>query len=48
MYFDLGFELGDIVDGKPLFHNHYQISILYHNENNNNYRVVGVLVEPYR
>lgn len=48
-----GFQLGSIDGGsedqKPLFHNHYDIVIDYHEVNNNpnQLRVVGVIVQPW-
>jgi len=43
-----GFELGTIDDeGKPAINNHFDIQIEYH-INKGRYRIVGVLVWPYR
>ncbi|RIA89431.1 hypothetical protein C1645_694367 [Glomus cerebriforme] len=41
----IGFELGDTTP-EPSLHNHYEITIQYHSQDNNKYRVVGVIVKP--
>src|SRR6266511_3406842 len=43
----IGFELGDQT-GEPSLHNHYDITIQYHTQDKNKYRVVGVIVKPFR
>ncbi|KAM3413761.1 Transmembrane 9 superfamily member [Cercospora zeina] len=45
-FYQPGFVLGDVVDGKPQLNNHYDIFIDYHAVRKNEYRVVGILVEP--
>ncbi|OSS44259.1 hypothetical protein B5807_11062 [Epicoccum nigrum] len=47
-FYSPGFALGLLEDeNKPIFNNHYDIVIDYHEAGPNNYRVVGVLVDPY-
>jgi transmembrane 9 superfamily protein 2/4 len=46
-FYSPGFALGQVGDDSPEFHNHYDIVIDYHEASANNYRVVGVLVDPY-
>jgi transmembrane 9 superfamily protein 2/4 len=46
-FYSPGFALGQIGDDSPEFNNHYDIVIDYHEASANNYRVVGVLVDPY-
>lgn len=46
-FYSPGFALG-LVDGEnPTLNNHYDIVVDYHEAGPNNYRVVGVLVDPY-
>ncbi|KAJ3201418.1 hypothetical protein HDU82_008132 [Entophlyctis luteolus] len=50
-YYKIGFELGALVGESestevPYFHNHYDITIEYHQQDQDTYRVVGVLVIP--
>ncbi|KAF2213441.1 hypothetical protein CERZMDRAFT_117221 [Cercospora zeae-maydis SCOH1-5] len=45
-FYQPGFVLGDVVDGKAQLNNHYDIFIDYHAVRKNEYRVVGILVEP--
>ncbi|CAK1366975.1 Transmembrane 9 superfamily member 9 [Cercospora beticola] len=45
-FYQPGFVLGDVVEGKPQLNNHYDIYIDYHAVRKNEYRVVGILVEP--
>lgn len=44
--FLLGGGQGEEEEGKPVLNNHYNIWIDYHQASKDNYRVVGVLVEP--
>jgi transmembrane 9 superfamily protein 2/4 len=46
-FYSPGFALGMVSDATPEFNNHYDILIDYHEASKNNYRVVGVLVDPY-
>jgi transmembrane 9 superfamily protein 2/4 len=46
-FYSPGFALGQVNDESPQFNNHYAILIDYHEASANNYRVVGVLVDPY-
>jgi transmembrane 9 superfamily protein 2/4 len=46
-FYSPGFALGQVGDDSPEFNNHYDIVIDYHEASANNYRVVGVLVDPY-
>ena len=41
-----GFQLGRVEEQHPILHNHFDIWIDYHAVGNNNYRVVGVVVQP--
>ncbi|KAF2835621.1 hypothetical protein M501DRAFT_941660 [Patellaria atrata CBS 101060] len=41
-----GFPLGDIKDDKVVLNNHYDIIIDYHQASKDQFRVVGILVEP--
>lgn len=41
-----GFALGRVVNEQPRLHNHYNIYIDYHQARRDQYRVVGILVEP--
>lgn len=41
-----GFPLGRMVDEEPRLHNHYNVLIEYHEVGDDQYRVVGVQVEP--
>ena len=51
VFYDMGFNLGND-DGayaeKPILNNHYDIRMEYHTNDEKNFRVVGVLVWPYR
>ncbi|CAB4487022.1 Nonaspanin TM9SF [Rhizophagus irregularis] len=42
----IGFELGDQT-AEPSLNNHYDITIQYHTQDKNKYRVVGVIVKPF-
>lgn len=46
-FYSPGFALGTTVGEKYVFNNHYDIIVDYHKSSNDDYRVVGVLVEPY-
>ncbi|KAF2027220.1 endosomal integral membrane protein [Setomelanomma holmii] len=46
-FYSPGFALGMVNDATPEFNNHYDILIDYHEASKGNYRVVGVLVDPY-
>jgi transmembrane 9 superfamily protein 2/4 len=46
-FYSPGFALGQVGDDSPELNNHYDIVIDYHEASKNNYRVVGVLVDPY-
>ncbi|CAG8694350.1 1184_t:CDS:2, partial [Acaulospora morrowiae] len=49
VFYSIGFELGNqgtMSNLSPLLHNHYAIEIQYHQQDENKYRVVGVLVRP--
>jgi len=50
MFYDIGFNLGNNEDIKyqqvPAIHNHYDILINYHTDDDKHFRVVGVLVWP--
>jgi transmembrane 9 superfamily protein 2/4 len=58
LFYSVGFELGqvrsDLVTNHiessiPVtLHNHYDIRVQYHTKDNINYRIVGVIVSPYR
>lgn len=45
-FYSPGFALGYMVQGKPVFNNHYNIEIEYHSPSRDQYRVVGVEVKP--
>lgn len=45
-FYQPGFVLGDVVNDRPQLNNHYDIWIDYHAIRPNEYRVVGILVEP--
>ncbi|KAK5684274.1 Transmembrane 9 superfamily member 2 [Elasticomyces elasticus] len=45
-FYQPGFALGNMVDEKPQLNNHYNIVIDYHQVRKDQYRVVGILVEP--
>jgi transmembrane 9 superfamily protein 2/4 len=45
-YYQPGFALGEIKDEVPQLNNHYDIYIDYHQSSADQYRVVGILVEP--
>ena len=46
-FYSPGFALGQVDGDSPQLNNHYDIVIDYHEASQNNYRVVGVLVEPF-
>lgn len=46
-FYSPGFALGLVDDDNPQLNNHYDIVIDYHEAGPDNYRVVGVLVDPY-
>lgn len=46
-FYSPGFALGLLDGDSPIFNNHYDIVIDYHEAGPDNYRVVGVLVDPY-
>lgn len=51
IFYDMGFNLGNDDDQyaeKPILNNHYDIRMEYHTKDNKNFRVVGVLVWPFR
>jgi transmembrane 9 superfamily protein 2/4 len=45
-FYGIGFELGYMKDTSAHINNHYHIQIMYHTREEDNYRVVGVLVYP--
>ncbi|KAI9661220.1 MAG: hypothetical protein M1821_009547 [Bathelium mastoideum] len=45
-FYSPGFMLGSLSGGHPVLHNHFEIRIDYHKAGDNQYRVVGILVEP--
>ena len=45
-FYQPGFALGKVVDEQPRLHNHYNIFIDYHQVRRDQYRVIGILVEP--
>lgn len=45
-FYQPGFALGDVENDKPMLNNHYDIFIDYHQVRQEEYRVVGILVEP--
>ncbi|KXS10178.1 hypothetical protein M427DRAFT_62914 [Gonapodya prolifera JEL478] len=47
-YYEIGFPIGTYYkeQDRAVFHNHFDIEILYHNQDAEKYRVVGVLVHP--
>lgn len=45
-YYRVGFELGEQRSGKPVLHNHYEILIEYNKVDEENMRIVGVLIWP--
>ncbi|KAF2703160.1 endosomal P24A protein-like protein [Pleomassaria siparia CBS 279.74] len=45
-FYSPGFALGTVDREQPMFNNHYDIWIDYHEAGPNNFRVVGVLLEP--
>lgn len=47
VFYQPGFALGLVDEEKPMFNNHYDIVIDYHEASPGNFRVVGVLVDPY-
>ncbi|KAF2477761.1 uncharacterized protein BDR25DRAFT_275127 [Lindgomyces ingoldianus] len=46
-FYSPGFALGRVDGNTAVLNNHYNIVIDYHEASKDNYRVVGVLVEPY-
>ncbi|KAB8346123.1 hypothetical protein FH972_023171 [Carpinus fangiana] len=46
-YYSPGFALGNIFENGPVFNNRYEIYIDYHKAGEDQYRVVGVEVEPF-
>ncbi|KAI9015548.1 hypothetical protein DFJ74DRAFT_645012 [Hyaloraphidium curvatum] len=47
-FYSIGFELGTMgKNGRPYLNNHYEIAIQYHTVDDENFRVVGVLVWPF-
>ena len=46
-FYSPGFELGRVLNEQPQFHNHYDIIVDYHEYRKDEFRVVGVLVEPH-
>jgi transmembrane 9 superfamily member 2/4 len=49
-FYSIGFELGDptVTSPEPPLNNHYDITIQYHPQDKGKYRVVGVIVKPFR
>ena len=47
VYSGVGFGLGQVSNGRPEFNNHYKITVKVHQQDDK-YRVVGVLVQPSR
>jgi transmembrane 9 superfamily protein 2/4 len=45
-FYSPGFDLGHMSGDKPVFHNHYDIYVDYHEAASNQFRVVGIIVEP--
>ena len=45
-FYQPGFKLGEVKDDIPRLHNHYNIIIEYHQASRDNYRVVGITIEP--
>jgi transmembrane 9 superfamily protein 2/4 len=45
-FYSPGFALGSVEQDQPTFNNHYNFYIDYHEAGPDNYRVVGVLLEP--
>ena len=45
-FYSPGFALGGMEGRKPYLHNHYDIIVNYHMVDTNQYRVVGVIVQP--
>ncbi|KAF2863065.1 hypothetical protein K470DRAFT_275012 [Piedraia hortae CBS 480.64] len=45
-FYQSGFPLGNVVEGVPQLNNHYNILLDYHQPRKDEYRVVGILVEP--
>jgi len=48
LFYNPGFALGEVddADGSPVLNTHYDIAIEYHEASANNYRVVGVQLDP--
>ncbi|KAK0317692.1 Transmembrane 9 super member 2 [Friedmanniomyces endolithicus] len=45
-FYQPGFALGKVVEEQPWLHNHYNLFVDYHEVRKDQYRVVGILVEP--
>jgi transmembrane 9 superfamily protein 2/4 len=45
-YYNIGFKVGSTFENVPYLNNHYGIDIHYHVTSHNQYRVVGVVVDP--
>lgn len=45
-FYQPGFVLGEVVNGRRQLNNHYDIYIEYHEARKNEFRVVGIIVEP--
>lgn len=45
-FYSPGFALGRVQDDKPYLNNHYDILVDYHQSGTDEYRVVGIIVEP--
>ncbi|KAK4997556.1 Transmembrane 9 superfamily member 2 [Elasticomyces elasticus] len=46
-FYSPGFALGSVREDTPRLNNHYDIQIDFHQHSKDQYRVVGILVEPY-
>lgn len=46
LYYNIGFNLGFMDNGRAALNNHYEIYIYYHDRPDGKYRVVGVIVYP--
>lgn len=47
VYYIPGFALGEVYEEKPVFFNHYDILVEYHQPTSDSFRVVGVEVMPF-
>lgn len=47
VYFSIGFDLGQVIDGKPYLNNLYELHVQYYEQNDKHW-VVGVYVVPQR